>query len=628
MALEQAFDVTVNGSNNPVREVEVRGSRVTLEVTNRVRFGDTITVSYTVPATSRITDRFGNALEAFANQAVDNEIPDPSDTTPPEFDDASTDTEGREISISFDEDIIAAIPPNPVINLNELDAGPDPANENRYFIEWRWSPGRAGDDNAHEYYQYRIRRVTSPVTAWGPYIRTEQGSVRSDNLLPNSTYEINVVATNTGGDSTVATDTADTPVVESGQAPINFTVTDKGRRASGSNFVFFAAFSFARDAMDTAPLTRFEYRHKKSADSAWSGWVANGTDRTFEITTLERNTAYDFEVRMVNFIGVSDAAEISNETVTFNAPDAIENFVVVGSRTGEAGSYAYQLALSWDAVVQDDEKTVDSIRYRHKLDTAANYGAWVTVASTATSATITGLTHTVEYDVQIEAVNNVGSSTRGTVDDAVTLVKPGPVTMLDGIHTRVGPVASRSNNVTFSWTLPSGVIDDVQARTRVSTAAWGAFVSQGATAINVVIQSATDNTTYEIEVKVLNSAGESAVVSDSLEVQVLAAGPMGEVINLVASGNMQMTWHTLAAGTAFVECEYMIVGDPAWRAAGVKAVPDDFQEFDFIFFGVEAITNADVAAGRTVAGARGRARGLNASREPTTMWAELVGTDL
>ena len=239
MALEQAFKVKVNNKNNPIQEVEVGGSSVTLVVQNRIQFGDTITVSYTVPVTSKITDIFGNELAAFSDEPVDNELPDPSDTDPPEFDDASTDKEGSEISISFDEDIVASIPPNPVTNLNELDSGLDGITDYKYFIEWRWSPGLSDNDNEPQYYQFRFRRVTIPASDWSAYTRVDVGSVRINNLFPNAQYEIGVVPINVGGQGAEVTDVADTPVVVAGTQPINFRVTNKGRKLVGSAYQFF-----------------------------------------------------------------------------------------------------------------------------------------------------------------------------------------------------------------------------------------------------------------------------------------------------------------------------------------------------------------------------------------------------
>ena len=620
MALDKAFAVKVNSIDNPVEEVDVGGSGVTLRVRDRINFGDTITVSYVAPATSKITDRLGNALASFTDQSIDNEVFDPSDTDPPMFDGGSTDVEGVEISISFDEDVIAAIPPNEVVSLNELDSGEDSQNANRYFIEWRWSPGEANEDNARDYYEYRYRRVTTPASAFSNWERDETGSVRIGNLLANATYEIEVRATNTGGSSDAVSDVADTPIVSSGKAPINFRTTSKGRVANGASWAYEVNFAFARDASDDAPLTRYEYRHKETSSNSWSGWVDNGTSLTFSINTLKRNTSYDFEVRLVNFIGVSNAATLT-DMVTFNAPNALANFAAIGSRTGSSGSYAYQLNLTWDLPSVDATNTIDAIRYRYKLASASNYGSWVTLANTSTATAITGLAHTSLYDVQIEATNNTGSGPAGDVSDVVAFAKPDPATMLTCVFTRL---SNRTNNVTYSWSLPDAstnkTIDEVLTRTRKTTNAWGAFVSQAIDHITETVTGADDNSTYEIQVKTSNNVGESSVVTASCDVQVLGPGPTIEVFINLAAYLVQVVasdWDIPA--TKSIEWEYHLGGETAWRPLGIKDV-SSLGEFEIVLVNTRW-SEGSLPQGTTLAGTRGRLRGLDENGDPLTEWS-------
>ena len=69
-----AFTVTVaDSSTSPtVGGVSIGGSTVTLTLLSAVRFGETVTVSYAVPATNPIQDVSGNDADALNNQAVSN----------------------------------------------------------------------------------------------------------------------------------------------------------------------------------------------------------------------------------------------------------------------------------------------------------------------------------------------------------------------------------------------------------------------------------------------------------------------------------------------------------------------------------------------------------------------------
>ena len=581
MALEDSFAVSVEGTDNPVEEVEVGGSSVSLKVRDRIRFGQKIKVSYTPPATSKITDVIGNALAALTDKEVANEVRDPNDIDPPVFEEAETDKEGREITLSFDEDVVAIIPPNPVTNLNELDVGADTGNANRFYITWRWSPGEEDNSNERQNYKYRTREHTNPVSAWSDYTTTEQGEVTIDNLPPNKSYQIGVVAENIGGESDETTDIADTPVVEAGNPPINFAITGKGRKLDSGTYKYFMAFEYDRDPDDTEPITRYEYRYKESTSNTWPAWTDNALNLTFEIIGLKRNTQYDIEVRTQNFIGASDEASLQ-DTVTFNTPNTPTMFTATPSRGGDkTNGWTYKIDIGWGRPTEDDTNPIDGWRYRYKLSTETKYGSWVAVANAATGASITGLTHTVKYDIELEATNNEGGSAAATVDDVVIFTTPDPVTSLIENTSNEGTIDTPNLTITFEWLIPTAdsrnTIDDVLVRTRNTDNEWGstAFISKGAAAKSHAINMLSEGT-YEIEVKTTNSAGDSTVVTKQATITVLIAGPSLEVtaqgtsprgsFNLVAVPGIAdaLSNDDIPEGLGYFELEYHPPGSTDW----------------------------------------------------------------
>ena len=71
-----AFTVTVSGNARAVDYVDVIGSAATLTLASAVSSEDTVTVSYTVPASEsaeRLRDEVGNAAASFAGQSVTND---------------------------------------------------------------------------------------------------------------------------------------------------------------------------------------------------------------------------------------------------------------------------------------------------------------------------------------------------------------------------------------------------------------------------------------------------------------------------------------------------------------------------------------------------------------------------
>ena len=70
-----AFTVTVNGASRAVTGVSVGDTKVLLTLAPAVRAGETVTVSYTVPAMNPLQDEASNPAAAFSDHPVTNEVP-------------------------------------------------------------------------------------------------------------------------------------------------------------------------------------------------------------------------------------------------------------------------------------------------------------------------------------------------------------------------------------------------------------------------------------------------------------------------------------------------------------------------------------------------------------------------
>ena len=79
-----AFTVTVSGNARIVESVDVSGSAATLTLASAVSSEDTVTVSYTAPASEsadRLRDEVGNAAASFAGRSVTNDTAPPAPLT-------------------------------------------------------------------------------------------------------------------------------------------------------------------------------------------------------------------------------------------------------------------------------------------------------------------------------------------------------------------------------------------------------------------------------------------------------------------------------------------------------------------------------------------------------------------
>ena len=139
-----AFEVKATPAGGSQEAVDLSGSpaisgaTVTLTLAAAVAHGDTVTVSYTAPATgtgNKLQDAAGNEVDSFSDQAVTNET---ADTTAPSLSSATVD--GSTLLLTFDEALAAA--PNLANNAFEVKA--TPAGGSQEAVDLSGSPAISG----------------------------------------------------------------------------------------------------------------------------------------------------------------------------------------------------------------------------------------------------------------------------------------------------------------------------------------------------------------------------------------------------------------------------------------------------------------------------------------------------
>ena len=162
-----------------------------------------------------------------------------------------------------------------------------------------------------------------------------------------------------------------------------------------------------------APIVRYEYRWKESGGE-FSDWrrVAPA-QRSETVRELTNGTEYVFEVRGVNALG-KGSAETAMATPVRNThtggggggggggtrqtvPDTPTNMVAEGTDGA--------VVLTWEAPEVDDGAPITDYEYR--ID---GKGQWISIGSTDTTHTVTGLVNDTAYVFQVRAVNRVGRS--------------------------------------------------------------------------------------------------------------------------------------------------------------------------------------------------------------------------
>ena len=250
-------------------------------------------------------------------------------------------------------------------------------------------------------------------------------------LTDATAYEVQVRAGNADGESawspsataTVgsAPDTPAAPTVDSRNTSLDVSWT-------------------APTANDPGGITDYDVRYRTSGSSTWTEWNADTTSTTLSatITGLTNGTTYDVQVRAANAIGESDWSPSTSTEPGLPDPPAAPTVT----------PYIYSLAVSWTTPATNGT-AINDYDVRYSSDAGATWTEWQSsTTSTATSATITGLTRDTAYVVQVRAASSAGD---------------GPWSPSTSTRTRVrtpsAPAAptlvSSNRTLTASWSAPA-----------------------------------------------------------------------------------------------------------------------------------------------------------------------------
>ena len=253
-------------------------------------------------------------------------------------------------------------------------------------------------------------------------------------------------------------------------------------------------------------ITSHQYRYNRNSGS-FGNWTtiansaangANATSFTVKGLSAVNNalTTFEFEVRAINDNG--NGAESDPATATIDVPDNIAlSMATVGNR---------QVTLTWSTPNNNGSAI---LRYQYWVYDNVTETFVVPENTTipnsdadTTSFTITGLTNGVTYTVVIKAVNTVGAP-----DD-----DPGSYTPMAGPPGKPSvTVQSRVAALYVSWSLEDdggSNITEYQVQWKSGAQTFDSSRQQaGLTGTNTLIENLINGTEYDVQVRVMNSAG-------------------------------------------------------------------------------------------------------------------------
>ena len=192
---------------------------------------------------------------------------------------------------------------------------------------------------------------------------------------------------------------------------VTLPISEIGLRASGLDRA--GRLNWNRPTNDGgSPIIRYEHRHAPVGE-VWNDWENVGARATgVTLGNLVNGLEYVFEVRAVNALGkgpVETAAAIpvlrTGPPPPPPPPPGPRQTVPDAPRNLLADATDGAVTLMWEAPEDDGGAVITDYEYR--ID---QRGDWISIGSTATTHTVTGLVNGTTYVFQVRALNRIGRS--------------------------------------------------------------------------------------------------------------------------------------------------------------------------------------------------------------------------
>ncbi len=346
------------------------------------------------------------------------------------------------------------------------------------------------------------------------------------SLLPATTYDISIQATNEKGEGTAATLTGTTgPAVEptvprsltaSATSPTEIRISWQAPEDDGGATVLGYNVRY-RPSGSTTPPVRIDQLITTTSTS---------------ITGLSGGTSYELEVAAINTVGTGRYARTTQSTNPAIAPTAPRNIRVTAQ-----GQNA--LTVAWSAPSSDGGSPITGHEVRYRVETSQD---WTSVTPAGNSAEMTGLLAGTPYVVGVSAVNSAGTGEEGTLD--ATTSNANVPSAPQNLEVQVtGP-----NSLSVSWEAPaqiggspiSGYLVEYRLTDAPATTAWSDATSSGTTA---TITHLLAGTSYDVRVAARNVVGSGGFVSQTVTTTSSAPGiPTSLQITSPSPTELTVSW--------------------------------------------------------------------------------------
>jgi titin len=344
----------------------------------------------------------------------------------------------------------------------------------------------------------------------------------------------------------------------------------------------------------TAPSTNggaaiIEYRIETFVSGAWSE-IARSATTSYNVTSLQNGTAYQYRVSAVTAAGIGAATEpvVVTPATTPTAPTSLN--AAPGDRF---------VTLTWAAPAASGGSAITT----YVVEQSTNGTSWTeSLRTTALTATVTGLTNGTSYSFRVYAINGAGA---GAPVTTATTHQPGakasaPTALV---------ATPASTQVGLSWTAPADTGGTTLTGYVVEQSDDGGLNWVTATTVSgtsATITGLTNGNAYSFRVRASNSAGSGAASTTATSTPFTTPGAV--VVAAPAPGDSQvsLSWNAAVANgstiTSYVvqrstdNMTFTNVANPTATSAIITGLTNGTQYWFRVFAVNAAVTNIATVA--------------------------------
>ena len=288
--------------------------------------------------------------------------------------------------------------------------------------------------------------------------------------------------------------------------------------------------------------------------------TAPGTSCT--ISPLTNGTPYTFTSTATNATGTSASSSSASTAVTpASAPSA--PLGVAGSGTGGSST------ITWSAPSDNGGSAITDYIVEYRIATSGTWTTFSDGVSTATSASVTGLTAGSSYEFRVTAKNLIGNSLASFTSPVVGTLPAAP---------SISGVTAGNAQVTVTWNAPTHLGSGTLSGDEYIVTAYDSQGNKAGTCEptsgqrTCVVTGLSNGSTYTFKVEAITTVGSSDQSSASA-----AATPSttpsapADVVAVTSGNNMTVTFTAPADNGGAAITSYVITSTPSGATCTVGA---------------------------------------------------------